>query len=114
VNTWKSSTSVCTPSSADDLGTQRLLKLDGFRAAYIWIQRKIGCPMTASSVPGIRDARFHATLVRLSLFSHPAGELIELHLNGGLQEPQLQKQLPRHRRRFGKTKYRREKIRQVR
>jgi hypothetical protein len=42
-----------------------------------------------------------------------AGELIELHLNGGLQEPQLQKQLPRHRGRFGKTKYRREKIRQV-
>jgi hypothetical protein len=40
-------------------------------------------------------------------------ELIELYLDGGAEQPQLEEQLPRHRGRFGKPKHLGKQIRQI-
>jgi hypothetical protein len=40
-------------------------------------------------------------------------ELIELYLDGGVEQPQLEEQLPRHRGRFGKPKHLGKQIRQI-
>jgi hypothetical protein len=42
-----------------------------------------------------------------------ASKLIELYLDGGVEQPQLQQQFPSHRGRFGKPKHLGKQIRQI-
>src|SRR5579859_7997175 len=71
--------------------------------------------MTASlASPEIRRRRSKPTARPMHSLQMVFGtELIELYLDGGVEQPQLEEQLPRHRGRFGKPKHLGKKIRQI-
>src|ERR1700676_2077626 len=73
------------------------------------------CARTASlASPEIRGHRSKPTACPVHPLQLVFGtELIEFYLDGGVEKPQLQKQLSRHRGRFGKPKHLGKKIRQI-
>src|SRR5258708_3121427 len=71
--------------------------------------------MTASlTSPEIRRRRSEPAACPMHSLQMVFGtELIELYLDGGVEQPQLEEQLPRHRGRFGKPKHLGKQIRQI-
>src|SRR5258706_16097937 len=71
--------------------------------------------MTASlASPEIRRRRSKPTACPVHSLQLVFGaELIELYLNGGVEKPHLEEQLPRHRGRFGKPEHLGKEIRQI-
>src|ERR1700675_961593 len=71
--------------------------------------------MTASlASPKIRGHRSKPTACPVHSLQLVFGtELIELNLDGGVEKPQLEEQLPRHHGRFGKPKHLGREIRQI-
>src|ERR1700747_3588697 len=71
--------------------------------------------MTASlASPEIRGRRPKPTTCPMHSLQVVFGtELIELYLDGGVEKPQLNEQLPRHRGRFGKPEHLGKEIRQI-
>jgi hypothetical protein len=83
----------------DDLLAQSLLELHRFCAPNIRVQRKIACAHNRLLAPpqrGLRTSKSPA-VPGASLQFASFAELIEFHLNGGIEQPQLHQQLMRQR-----------------
>ncbi len=90
---------------SDNFPSQRGLKIDGVRAAFAgveWQDSFVHDRLLANPRRRVRVAESHASTAKL----------VQLDLKGGLQKPQLHKQLPRHHGGFRNPEKRRKQVRQ--
>src|SRR5215469_5832274 len=99
----------------DDFRAESFLKLDGLRATYVRIQRKITHGhnrLLALPQSGVRVSQT-PTAPGDPLEVIPLPELVKLHLNRGIEQSQLHEKLMRNRRGFGKSQDRGKQVRKI-